>query len=92
MGIVDRSWFEQQLALHLAGLAPDSGSTWYALRNVIFAAGCRIELARSRPFSEATQQAWKYFENALSVYAKLLFFKTSTLGVQTLTLMVRPLV
>lgn len=29
-----------------------------------------------------------YFENALAVYARLLFFKTSITGVQVLTLMV----
>jgi hypothetical protein len=40
-------------------------------------------------FEEAARHAWGYFENALSVYARLLFYKTSITGVQVLTLMVR---
>jgi hypothetical protein len=55
----------------------------------VFAAGCRIELCKSKSFQEAARHAWGYFENALSVYARLLFYKTSITGVQVLTLMVR---
>jgi hypothetical protein len=88
LGILNRPWFEQQLAAHLAGTLDDRDSTWYAIRNVVFAAGCRIEMCKSQSFQEAAEHAWGYFENALSVYARLLFFKTSITGVQTLTLMV----
>jgi hypothetical protein len=88
LGILHRPWFEQQLAAHYAGLLCDSGPTWHALRNVVFAAGCRIELCKSKSFQEAARHAWGYFENALSVYARLLFYKTSITGVQVLTLMV----
>jgi hypothetical protein len=89
LGILHRPWFEQQLAAHYAGLLCDSGPTWHALRNVVFAAGCRIELCKSKSFQEAARHAWGYFENALSVYARLLFYKTSITGAQVLTLMVR---
>jgi hypothetical protein len=88
LGILHRPWFEQQLAAHFAGLICDPGPTWHALRNVVFAIGCRIETRKSRSFQEAAKQAWAYFENALFVYARLLFFKTSITGVQALTLMV----
>ena len=88
LGILHRPWFEQQLAAHLAGVLYDQGPTWHALRNVVFAAGCRIEMCKSTSFKDATKHAWGYFENALSVYARLLFFKTSITGVQVLTLMV----
>jgi hypothetical protein len=88
LGILHRPWFEQQLAAHLAGLICDPDPTWHALRNVVFATGCRIEMCKSSSFHEAAKQAWGYFENALSVYARLLFFKTSIIGVQVLTLMV----
>ncbi|KAK3678483.1 hypothetical protein LTR78_001780 [Recurvomyces mirabilis] len=87
LGILHRPWFEQQLSAHLAGILFDSSPTWHALRNVVLAAGCRIEMSKTRPFHEAAQHAWHYFENALSVYARLLFFKTSIAGVQVLTLM-----
>lgn len=88
MGILHRPWFEQQLTANFAGLICDPGPTWHALRNVVFAIGCRIETCKSKSFQEAVNQAWGYFENALSVYARLLFFKTSITGVQVLTLMV----
>jgi hypothetical protein len=88
LGILHRPWFEQQLSAHLAGTLDDPGPTWHALRNVVFAAGCRIEMCKSKSFQEAAKHAWGYFENALSVYARLLFFKTSITGVQVLTLMV----
>ena len=88
LGILHRPWFEQQLAAHFAGLICDPGPTWHALRNVVFAIGCRIETCKSKSFQKAAKQAWGYFENALSVYARLLFFKTSITGVQVLTLMV----
>lgn len=88
LGILHRPWFEQQLSAHLAGTLDDPGPTWHALRNVVFAAGCRIEMSKSRSFQKAAKHAWGYFENALSVYARLLFFKTSIMGVQVLTLMV----
>jgi hypothetical protein len=88
LGILHRPWFEQQLSAHLAGTLDDPGPTWHALRNVVFAAGCRIEMCKSQPFQKAAKHAWGYFENALSVYARLLFFKTSITGVQVLTLMV----
>ena len=89
LGILQRPWFEQQLAAHLTGAAVDTSAAWLALRSVVFAAGCRIELSKSQSFRVAAEHAWKYFENALAVYARLLFFKTSIMGVQALTLMVR---
>jgi hypothetical protein len=90
LGILHRPWFEQQLSAHLAGTLHDPGPTWHALRNVVFAAGCRIEMCKSQSFQKAAKHAWRYFENALSVYARLLFFRTSITGVQVLTLMVSP--
>ena len=89
LGIVHRPWFEHELALHLEGVSRDSGPAWYSLRNIVLAAGCRIELSRSKSLLEASKLAWRFFENALSVYARLLFFRTSVIGVQALTLMVR---
>jgi hypothetical protein len=45
-------------------------------------------MSKTYSFQEASQRAWMYFENALAVYARLLFYKTSITGVQALTLMV----
>jgi hypothetical protein len=87
LGILNRSWFEEQLAAHLSGTLNDTSPTWHALRNVVYAAGCRIESSQSCSFQEASRRAWLYFENALAVYARLLFYKTSVTGVQVLTMM-----
>ncbi|KAK5162732.1 uncharacterized protein LTR77_011215 [Saxophila tyrrhenica] len=87
LGIVQRTWFEKHLTAHQAGLVSDTSATWLALRSVVFAAGCRIELSKSQTFRKASKQAWRYFETALAVYARLIFLKTSIMGVQALTLM-----
>lgn len=62
---------------------------WYALRNAIYASGCRLQLAKRRTFREVYRTAWGYFENALSVHTELLYFRSSLLAVQALTVMVR---
>jgi hypothetical protein len=89
LGIVHRPWFEAQLKGYFNGTINDSDPAWYALRNAIYASGCRIELSKYKPFSEANQMAWGWFENALAVHTEILYFRTSILGVQVLTLMVR---
>ena len=88
LGIVHRPWFEVQLKNHFNGAINDADPAWYALRNVIYAFGCRIEQCKCSSFKEATQLAWVWFENALSVHTEVLYFRTSIVGVQALTLMV----
>jgi hypothetical protein len=88
-GIVHRHWFEARLKAHMEGSGDDdSDSSWYAIRNIIYASGCRIELSKQKSFREANQIAWGWFENALSVHSEILYFRTSLLAVQALTLMV----
>lgn len=88
MGIVDRYWFEARLKAYHKEPRNDTDPAWYALRNTIYAAGCRIELSKSRSFHEANKLAWRFFENALSAHTEILYFRTSIVGVQALTLMV----
>ncbi|KAH0846011.1 putative fungal specific transcription factor [Fonsecaea pedrosoi] len=87
LGIVHRPWFEAQLRAYFDGAVTDTDPTWYALRNAVYASGCRIELSKTSTFQEANQSAWGYFENALSVQTEMLYFRTSIVGVQALTLM-----
>jgi hypothetical protein len=89
LGIVHRPWFEHRLKAHLDGQNDDEDPSWYALRNVIYASGSRIVLAKTKSFRQANQLAWRWFENALSVHTEILYFRTSLIGVQALTLMVR---
>lgn len=90
-----RPWFETRLrALHNASSSEDDNEDegdpgWYALRNTIYAAGCRIEMSKHSTLRDCNQVAWGYFENALSVHTEVLYFRTSMVGIQALTLMVR---
>ena len=88
MGIVHRPSFEGRLRAHLACAAGDADPAWNALRNIVYATGCRIELSKTKSIRDANQAAWGWFENALSVHTELLYFRTSITGVQALTLMV----
>ena len=87
-GIVQRAWFETRLRAHFHHAKSDEDAAWYALRNIIYASGCRIELSAQSTFSWASQMSWAYFENALSVHTDVVFLPSSTLGVQALVLMV----
>lgn len=89
LGAVHRPWFEAQLKAHFSGAINDTDPAWYALRNAVYASGCRIDASKYKSCQEANQLAWGWFENALSVHTEILYFRTSIVGVQALTLMVR---
>lgn len=94
MGIVCRTSFEGRLRIHYqqgSMLLAESDPAWYALRNAIFATGCRSSLAKepSSGFLTAHRRSWKYFQNALSVYTELQFARTGLMAVQALAVMVR---
>ena len=65
--------------------------SWYALRNAVYATGCRTLLAKenSSSWTEVQQKSWPYFENALSVYVELLYTPTGLTAVRALAAMVR---
>jgi len=88
-GIVQRSWFEARLRTYLTNHKLDDDASWYALRNIVFALGCRYEMSSNSTLLESSQRSWSYFENALSVHTDLMFLPSSIVGVQALTLMVR---
>ncbi|KAK6365277.1 hypothetical protein LTS17_011510 [Exophiala oligosperma] len=91
-GIVSRPVFEARLRTHFEnhpGTLLDSDSSWYALRNAIYAAGCRTAMARENPgpFCVGQGYGWQYFQNALSVHTELLFCRTNFMAVQALAVM-----
>jgi hypothetical protein len=91
-GIPYRPAFEARLRSQFAEDAGfEDDVSWFALRNAVYASGCRIVLSKlaSVTFSEAQAQAWSYFENALSVHTELLYTPTGLTAVQALALMVR---
>lgn len=86
-GVVERSRFEARLRAHFDGTMPDD-KAWYALRNVLWATGCRALLAKTVGYLKASQASWAFFENALSVHTEILFLRTSMMAVQAIILMV----
>ena len=89
LGIIQRPWFESLLVKHFEDPDAEDDPSFFALRNIVYATGCRIELAKHKSFAEANQSAWQLFENALSAHTEILYSRTSLMGVQALTLMVR---
>ncbi|RSL87757.1 hypothetical protein CEP52_015423 [Fusarium oligoseptatum] len=86
-GLVDRTSFETRLRAHLEGYSKNEDPAWYALRNAIYATGCRLELSKTGKFRHAFQTSWTYFSNCLSVHLELLYFQTSIMAIQALTIM-----
>ncbi|KIV97273.1 hypothetical protein PV10_01041 [Exophiala mesophila] len=87
IGIFDRSWFEGKLQHHFAHPPADNDSSWYALRNTVYAFGCRIHLNKTRSYTEAVESSLVFFKNALLVELDLLHQHSSKMSVQALTLM-----
>ena len=90
-GFIDRAEFFACLAVHNRNdrsLSDDPA--WYALRNTVFASGCRIALSKdgSLRYSDIQKEAWSYFQNAMSVHSELLFTFTSIKAVRALIAMV----
>lgn len=88
IGIFDRSWFEGKLQDHFTRRPPDNDSSWYALRNTVYAFGCRIHLNKTGSYTQAVEASLVFFRNALFVELDLLHRHSSKMSVQALALMV----
>lgn len=89
-GVISRPAFEARLRSHFQHhVSAEEDTSWYALRNTVYASGCRIVLSKehSVTFSAAQAQSWQYFENALSVLTDLQFSSTGLSAVQALIVM-----
>ncbi|KAF2658702.1 hypothetical protein K491DRAFT_253954 [Lophiostoma macrostomum CBS 122681] len=85
--IIDRQNFEARLQRQNATSPPDDDPSWYALRNVVYASGCRHVTFKSQLWTEAQKRAQCYFENALSVETDLLHGTPRIMSVQALLAM-----
>ena len=86
-----RPEFESALRAHLRGeLVAGDDPAWYALRHTVYASGCRVYHSESNSlsFTEVQNEAWRYFENALSVLVQLLLTPSGLLSVRALAAMV----
>jgi hypothetical protein len=90
-GVIYQPEFENGLRAYFRGDSTAEDSiAWYALRQTVFAAGCRIYLSKdtSIPFANIQTEAWRYFQGALSVLNELIFTPTDLLAVRALVAMV----
>ncbi|KIV94020.1 hypothetical protein PV10_05183 [Exophiala mesophila] len=88
--IIDRASFERRLSEHSDIGTLDNDPAWYALRNVVYAYGCRASVFKEavpETWVDAQNTAWGYFENALSVHTELVYFKSNLSAVQALLAM-----
>ncbi|KAH0844475.1 putative fungal specific transcription protein [Fonsecaea pedrosoi] len=93
---VDNLWesvyrleFEQHLRSHLAGKGQGDDPAWYALRNVVYAGGCRMYRSQfpEANSSDVQRESWSYFSNSLSVHSELLLTRPTMLSVRALLTM-----
>ncbi|RVX67823.1 hypothetical protein B0A52_07751 [Exophiala mesophila] len=91
-GIVCRTVFESRLRAHFKNdqqCLLEQDSSWYALRNAVYATGCRQLLCKDHPgpFLVGRGHGWEYFQNALSVQTELLYARNNFMAVQALAVM-----
>lgn len=98
---VDNLWesvyrpdFERHLRAHFSGKIQYDDPAWYALRNVVYAGGCRMyrsQFPEVNP-SDVQRESWNYFSNSLSVHSELLLTKPTLRSVRALLTMVSSVV
>ncbi|KAJ9615103.1 hypothetical protein H2200_001177 [Cladophialophora chaetospira] len=87
-GVICRPDFEARLQAHFGPNSPDDdGAAWYALRNTVYATGLRILESKQTKYAEAQRKAWRFFENALSVFVELVFAPSGIPAVQAVAAM-----
>lgn len=92
-GVIHRPEFEARLHAHLQPGPPTplNDVAWYALRNIVYAAGCRQLRLKghtdSTSYVDAQAEAFRYFQNALSVHTDLIYDLSGLEAVRALTAM-----
>ncbi|KAH8886612.1 hypothetical protein GQ53DRAFT_875270, partial [Thozetella sp. PMI_491] len=89
--VLDRHEFEARLRADFESNTSNTGNkSWYALRNIVYASGCRIVLseeATPAAFAASRTQSWRYYENALSVHTELLYSHVDLDSIRALLIM-----
>ena len=91
LGVVYRPEFEARLHRFFEeNHAHDDDVAWYALRNAVYATGCRCaaSVENQKDFVEVQQESVQYFHNALSVQSDLLYMPSGLMAIQALVTMV----
>ncbi|KAK5047211.1 hypothetical protein LTR84_006733 [Exophiala bonariae] len=81
--------FQQQLRSHFENPNPNEDPVSYAIRNTVYASGCRLHSSANyaASFDAIQKEAWGYFSNALSVHSELLLRSPSIGAVRALLAM-----
>ncbi|KAK5047210.1 hypothetical protein LTR84_006732 [Exophiala bonariae] len=89
LGILDRTDLQAHLQAHFDNRGSPKDPAWFALRNIVFAAGYRSLLATTPAvsFADAQAKAGFYFNNALSMFTRLILPPSTLIAVRALTLM-----
>lgn len=88
---MDEAQFKEKLEQHFAGNAKSDEAEWYALRNAVYASGCKVHMVQSSPtnsFESSQNSSWRYFENAMSVHTELIYMRSGLMAIQALMTMV----
>jgi len=88
--VIRRPEFEWQLRGHLDNSYKNDDPAWYAIRNVVYASGCRLHHSshHAATFSDIQEEAEGYFSNALLVHSQLLLGRPSLQAIRALLAMV----
>ncbi|KAK2123311.1 fungal-specific transcription factor domain-containing protein [Fusarium oxysporum II5] len=89
-GVVYRPEFEDHLRRHFhCSSSPEKDTASYAMRNAVYAAGCRAAAAMDgvKDFKAVQERSLQFFFNAISVYAQLVYMPTGLRAVQALIVM-----
>ncbi|KAJ8117753.1 hypothetical protein OPT61_g1124 [Boeremia exigua] len=88
--LVDEAQFKGKLEQNFFGNANSDEAEWYALRNAVYASGCKVHMVQSSPtnsFESSQNSSWKYFENAMSVHTELIYMRSGLMAIQALMAM-----
>ncbi|OAL50323.1 hypothetical protein IQ07DRAFT_587004 [Pyrenochaeta sp. DS3sAY3a] len=88
--LVDEAQFKARLEQHFAGNSKCDEAEWYALRNAVYASGCKVHMVQSSPtnsFESSQNCSWRYFENAMSVHTELIYMRSGLMAIQALMTM-----
>lgn len=71
--LIGRQSFEARLIRHIENpSASQEDSVWFAIRNIVYASGCRALMSKTHSWRESQSKSGQYFENALSVETDLI--------------------
>ncbi|CAH0058694.1 unnamed protein product [Clonostachys solani] len=87
--VLDRDKFFSQLATYGTRQSISENPSWQALLSAVLASGCRAALSAetAEAFKKSGQEAWGYFQNALSFESCIMHGSTDLMAVQAIAIM-----